>query len=256
MAAALGFAYGMGPCLLSCAPFLGPVFLASDGGIKKSWKIILPLSLGRLTAYSTFGFVVGLIGTYAKGMIISNEVRIVVGCAVLMMGAALLLRKPEKSCGSSSQSVSLQRMDDIQNRKISHREHRESRVQSFFYWITRQTPRLFSVANNAFRNPGNGTRMLLPGGLFLMGIGMTLSPCAPLGVVLFSASMSGSAGGGLLLGLSFGLGAIVIPALFFGIGMAYLGTQLRAQLQSWRPKIERLSALLLIVVGISNLARW
>lgn len=215
MAAALGFAYGMGPCLLSCAPFLGPVFLASDGGIKKSWKIILPLSLGRLTAYSTFGFVVGLIGTYAKGMVISDEVRIVVGCAVLMVGLALLLRKPEKSCGSSSQSVSLQRMD------------KRDRV-----------------------------RTLLPGGLFLMGVGMTLSPCAPLGVVLFSASMSGSAGGGLLLGLSFGLGAIVIPALFFGIGMAYLGTRLREQLQSWRPKIERLSALLLIVVGISNLARW
>jgi len=215
MAAALGFAYGMGPCLLSCAPFLGPVFLASDGGIKKSWKIILPLSLGRLTAYSTFGFVVGLIGTYAKGMVISDEVRIVVGCAVLMVGLALLLRKPEKSCGSSSQSVSLQRMD------------KRDRV-----------------------------RTLLPGGLFLMGVGMTLSPCAPLGIVLFSASMSGSAGGGLLLGLSFGLGAIVIPALFFGIGMAYLGTRLREQLQSWRPKIERLSALLLIVVGISNLARW
>lgn len=215
MAAALGFAYGMGPCLLSCAPFLGPVFLASDGGIKKSWKIILPLSLGRLTAYSTFGFVVGLIGTYAKGMVISDEVRIVVGCAVLMVGLALLLRKPEKSCVSSSQSVSLQRMD------------KRDRV-----------------------------RTLLPGGLFLMGVGMTLSPCAPLGVVLFSASMSGSAGGGLLLGLSFGLGAIVIPALFFGIGMAYLGTRLREQLQSWRPKIERLSALLLIVVGISNLARW
>jgi cytochrome c biogenesis protein CcdA len=99
-------------------------------------------------------------------------------------------------------------------------------------------------------------RVLLPGGLFLMGIGMALSPCAPLGVVLFSASLTGSAAGGLLLGVSFGLGAIVIPALAYGIGMAYLGTQLREQLQSWRPKIERISALLLVAVGISNLAGW
>lgn len=216
MAATLGFAYGMGPCLISCLPFLGPVFLASDGGIKKSWKIILPLSLGRLTAYSAFGATVGMAGHYVKGTITADSVRIVVGCAVLMMGLALLLRKQEKVCATSnSQSVPLQRMD----RKDSQ-------------------------------------RMLMPGGLFLMGIGMTLSPCAPLGLVLFSASMTGSAAGGLLLGLSFGLGAIVIPAIAYGVGMAYMGTRLREQLQGWRPKIERVSALLLVVVGISNLARW
>lgn len=216
MAAALGFAYGMGPCLISCLPFLGPVFLASDGGLKNSWKIILPLSLGRLTAYSAFGATVGMAGHYVKGSITTDSVRIVVGCAVLMMGLALLLRRTEKACASSnSQTVPLQRMD------------------------RKESP-----------------RMLMPGGLFLMGIGMALSPCAPLGLVLFSASMTGSAAGGLLLGLSFGLGAIVIPAIAYGVGMAYLGTQLREQLQNWRPKIERVSALLLVAVGISNLARW
>jgi thiol:disulfide interchange protein DsbD len=59
-----------------------------------------------------------------------------------------------------------------------------------------------------------------------------------------------------LLGLSFGLGAIVIPAIAYGVGMAYMGARLREQLQDWRPKIERISALLLVAVGISNLARW
>jgi thiol:disulfide interchange protein DsbD len=68
--------------------------------------------------------------------------------------------------------------------------------------------------------------------------------------------MTGTATGGLLLGMSFGLGAIVIPAIIYGIGLAYLGTRLREQLNSWRPVIERISALLLIAVGISNLARW
>ncbi len=216
MAATLGFAYGMGPCLISCLPFLGPVFLASDGGIKKSWKIILPLSLGRLTAYSTFGMIVGMLGHYVKDTIANDTVRIVIGCAVLMVGLALLLRKPGSSCGpAQAQSVPLQRM---------------ARTES--------------------------PQTLLPGGLFLMGIGMTLSPCAPLGIVLFSASLTGSAAGGLLLGASFGFGAIVIPALAYGIGMAYLGTSLREQLQHWRPRIERISALLLIAVGIGNLARW
>jgi thiol:disulfide interchange protein DsbD len=214
MAAALGFAYGMGPCLISCAPFLGPVFLANEGGIKQSWKLILPLSLGRLTAYATFGAVVGAFGYYAKGAVVSDSVRVIVGCAVLMMGMALLLRGPKKSCGASPLQV-MRRMDKRDN------------VQT-----------------------------LMPGGLFLMGIGMTLSPCAPLGVVLFSAAMSGSALGGLALALSFGLGAIVIPALFFGVGIAYLSTGLRQQLNSWRPGIERISAILLIAVGLSNLISW
>lgn len=216
MAATLGFAYGMGPCLISCLPFLGPVFLASDGGIRKSWKIILPLSLGRLTAYSTFGLIVGMLGHYVKDTIATDTIRILIGCAVLMMGLALLLRKPGIACGSAQAQVApLQRMDK------------------------RKSP-----------------PMLLPGGLFLMGIGMALSPCAPLGIVLFSASLTGSAAGGLLLGMSFGLGAIVIPAVAYGIGMAYMGTRLREQLQSWCPKIERISALLLVAVGVSNLARW
>ncbi len=216
MAAALGFAYGLGPCLISCAPFLGPVFLACDGGVRKSWKIILPLSLGRLTAYSSFGLIAGALAHYVKDAIATDTVRVVIGCAALMIGLALLLRKPGNACGSEQvQSVPLQRM-----------KKRESTV------------------------------VLMPVGLFLMGISMALTPCAPLGIVLFSAAMTGSAAGGLLLGMSFGLGAIVIPAIVYGVGLAYLGTRLREQLNSWRPIIERISALLLVAVGISNLARW
>ncbi len=228
MAAALGFAYGMGPCLISCAPFLGPVFLASDGGIKNSWKIILPLSLGRLSAYSTFGFVVGTVGHFVKGAQVTDSVRIVVGVAVLMMGLALLLRKPQQSCFAT---VGLDSTQQVAGRNP-----------------VVQVMRRIDISN--------GARTLMPGGLFLMGIGMTLSTCAPLGIVLFSAAMSGSPWNGLLLAFSFGLGAIVIPALFFGIGMAYLGTQLREKLNTWRPGIERLSATLLVLVGISNIARW
>jgi thiol:disulfide interchange protein DsbD len=216
MAAALGFAYGLGPCLISCAPFLGPVFLASDSGIKKSWQIILPLSLGRLTAYGSFGLIAGALANYVKDAIATDTIRIVIGCAALLMGLALLLRKSGKACVSEKgQSVPLQRMDKKESSSV-----------------------------------------LMPAGLFLMGVSMALTPCAPLGIVLFSAAMTGTATGGLLLGMSFGLGAIVIPAIIYGIGLAYLGTRLREQLNSWRPVIERISALLLIAVGISNLARW
>lgn len=260
MAATLGFAYGMGPCLISCLPFLGPVFLASDGGIKKSWKIILPLSLGRLTAYSAFGATVGMAGHYVKDTITTDSVRIVVGCAVLMMGLALLLRRTDKSCISIASKNSSPNSKHEASPPPCRGRVREGVEPLVFHDSTPipafplQGGRSEAGALNAGLASAPST--LLPGGLFLMGIGMTLSPCAPLGIVLFSASMTGSAAGGLLLGLSFGLGAIVIPAIAYGIGMAYLGTRLREQLQNWRPKIERVSALLLVTVGISNLARW
>ncbi len=216
MAAALGFAYGMGPCLVSCAPFLAPVFLASDGGMKQSWRILLPLSLGRLAAYSSLGAVAGAFGYYVKGVAVTPALHLLIGSAVLMMGVALLLRKPATACAAAapSNSAPLRRME---------------------------VP---------------ARRTLLPGGLFLMGVAMALSPCAPLGLVLFSAAMSGGIRAGGMLGLSFGLGAIVIPALVYGTVVAYMSSRLRERLQEWRPRIEHLSAVLLVVVGIGNLARW
>ncbi len=244
MAATLGFAYGMGPCLISCAPFLGPVFLASDGGIKKSWQLILPLSLGRLTAYSAFGLVVGAAGHYVKGAITADSVRLVVGCAVLMMGLALLLRKTEKHCAAASSKPV---------RLIPKNSFDESATRN--QWIVgRVLTRHVGLKPDLRKASAPAT--LLPGGLFLMGIAMALSPCAPLSLVLFSAGMSGSALNGMWLGLSFGLGAIVVPSIVYGVGMAYMGARLREQLQEWRPAIERISALMLVAVGISNLARW
>jgi sulfite exporter TauE/SafE len=216
MAAVLGFAYGMGPCLVSCAPFLGPVFLSSDGGIRNSWRIILPLSLGRLTAYVLFGAVAGEMGRFVKVGMAASSVHGIVGTAALLMGLALLWRKRGASgCladGPGTGWRPLQRID------------------------------------------GTG-RTMMPWALYMMGVGMALSPCAPLGIVLFSAAVAGSAGSGALLGVSFGLGAIIVPAIVYGIGMAYLGVQLRRQLRDWRPLVERASAVLLVLVGIGNLVR-
>ncbi|MDP2751629.1 MAG: sulfite exporter TauE/SafE family protein [Rhodocyclaceae bacterium] len=205
MALALGLAYGMGPCLISCLPYLGPVFLARDFTLRQSWRVVLPLSLGRLAGYSTFGLAAGFAGHMVKDGIAAPTVRLVVGAAALMMGLALLWRQPACACSFSR---------------------------------SRSEP-----------------RTLLPGGLFLMGLGMALTPCAPLGVVLFSAATSGSAMQGGALGLFFGLGAIVVPSLVYGIGAAYFGRRLREELKNWRPAMERIAAGLLILVGLSNLLK-
>jgi sulfite exporter TauE/SafE len=218
MAMALGLLYGLGPCLVSCLPYLGPVFLARDFSWRRSWRVVLPLSLGRLAGYSTFGAAAGWAGHYVKDSAAASPLlQLLFGAAALMVGLALFWqRRPACAAGAAPAAggLPLRRFD-----------------------------------------PGAEPRPLLPGGLFLMGVGMALTPCGPLGVVLFSAAASGHALSGFLLGLSFGLGAIIVPSLVYGLGVAYLGGRLREQLGSWRPRIEALSAGLLILVGMSQLIR-
>lgn len=215
MAIALGLVFGMSACTITCLPYLGPVFLASDGGIRHSWRTLLPFSLGRLTSYAIMAAAAGMAGHYlGKAGDAGDEVRWLLGAAAILVGLALLLRRRRgASCAATSPKESV-------------------------------------IEQGGDAAP---QKLLMPGGLFLMGAGMALSPCAPLGTVLFSAAATGSAWHGLALGLGFGLGAIAIPSLVYGVGVAYLGSRLRQRLQQWQPRIETLSALLLILVGGRNL---
>jgi sulfite exporter TauE/SafE len=218
MALVLGLVYGLGPCLVSCLPYLGPVFLARDFSLRRSWRVVLPLSLGRLAGYSLFGAVAGWAGHYVKDSAADLPLlHLLFGAAALMVGLALFWQRRPACAVAAAPSAGGQPL------------------------------RRFDF--------GAEPRPLLPGGLFLMGAGMALTPCGPLGVVLFSAAASGHAAGGFLLGLGFGLGAIVVPSLVYGLGVAYLGGRLREQLGPWRPRIEALSAGLLVLVGMSQLIR-
>ncbi len=218
MAFALGLVYGLGPCLVSCLPYLGPVFLARDFSWRRSWRVVLPLSLGRLSGYTAFGALAGWVGHYAKeGMAVSSSLHLLIGAAALMVGLSLLrLQRP-----ACAMAAAIPAGESVPLRRFSG---------------------------------GPAEQTLLPGGLFLMGVGMALTPCGPLGVVLFSAAASGAAVSGLLLGGGFGLGAIVVPSLVYGLGVAYFGRRLREQLGPWMPRIERLSAGLLILVGLRQLS--
>jgi sulfite exporter TauE/SafE len=221
MAMALGLVYGLGPCLVSCVPYLGPVFLARDFSWRRSWRVVLPLSLGRLGGYSLFGTLAGWAGRYVKDSSTASPLlHLIIGAAALMIGLALFWQRRPACAGAVALTGG----------------------------ATQTTP----VRRLDFRSE---PRALLPGGLFLMGVGMALTPCGPLGIVLFSAAASGYAGNGFLLGAGFGLGAIVVPSLVYGFGVAYFGGRLREQLGPWRPRIEALCSGLLILTGMSQLIR-
>ncbi len=212
MAMLLGLVFGMSSCTIACLPFLGPIFIASEGGVRRSWRIMLPFSLGRLTSYAALSAVAGFTGQFLGNGAAGQELRWLMGVAALLLGVALLLRRPTAPRCASHAEVTLQP---------------DRRAQS--------------------------AQALLPGGLFLLGAGMAMSPCAPLGSVLFSAAAGADAWHGLWLGLGFGLGAIVIPTIFYGIGFAWFGSRLREQLCNSHKYIVRLSAALLIITGAGNL---
>ena len=207
LAMAMGLIFGLGPCNIACLPYLGPVFLARDGGLRHSWRTIVPFSLGRLTGYTLLGLLAGLTGQILDKQLDSPWVPMVLGGATILVGFSLLFsnKKVKSSCSSAS-----------------------------------KTRRLLGKLN---------LKKFLPNGLFFMGVGMALNPCAPLGKVMLAASATTSAVVGSSLGLGFGLGAVLVPAIVFGVGMAYIGGQLREQLAQWRTTLEKTSAILLIFLG-------
>lgn len=96
----------------------------------------------------------------------------------------------------------------------------------------------------------------MPLPLFMMGGGMALNPCAPLATVLLAAAVTGDATQGMVLGLAFGVGAVIVPALLFSLVVAHFGAQVREHLFARRTALERMAGSLLIMVGIMTMTGW
>jgi sulfite exporter TauE/SafE len=203
----IGLVFGIGPCTITCLPYLGPVFLSKQGGIRDSWKIILPFSMGRMSSYSALGALSGYAGASVDEMIHTPLIAWLLGGATVSVGLLIFWRsyRNKLACGSHGNRPKLQ--------------------------------------DNPF----------LPGGLFFMGVGMAATPCAPLATIMLTAAATASTYSGFLLGFCFGIGAVLVPALVFGIGMAYFGQRIREIMQVWRSTLERASACLLIVLGIGTI---
>ncbi len=203
----IGLVFGIGPCTITCLPYLGPVFLSKEGGIRDSWKIVLPFSMGRMSSYTALGALSGYAGASIEKMINTPMVAWVLGGATIAVGLLIFWRSYNKKSGCGSHG----------NRNM--------------------------LQDNPF----------LPGGLFFMGVGMAATPCAPLATIMITAAATASTFSGFLLGFSFGIGAVLVPALAFGIGMAYFGQRIREIMQIWRSVLERASACLLIILGVGTI---
>jgi len=215
----LGLTFGAGPCNIACLPYLGPVFMATGDGVRNSWRTLVPFSTGRLTGYALLGAVAGWAGLLVQEWVSHPGVRWILGGATIAVAMALLIRHYRNSASC-----------DSKHKSSSSPEVALSDLQ-------RSTP-------------------MLPGGLFFMGMGMALNPCAPLTTVIFAAAATASAMGGLSLGMGFGLGAVIIPSLIFAFGVAHMGAQIREHLENWRGPLEKLSVLLLLLMGTATILGW
>jgi len=215
-----GLAFGAGPCNVTCLPYLGPVFLKGDG-VKKSWRILLPFTLGRLTGYTSLGLLAGAAGQALTELLQSSIAGWILGTAAIIVGLNLLRNKSNASSCT--------------------KHHAPAKEQTV----------------NFTRQPTSAqAKTLMPGALFFMGTGMALNPCVPLTAILAAAAASGNAISGLSLGLSFGIGAIVIPTFVFGLLVAHFGNELKRHLGHLEKHIGKFSGSLLILLGIATIIGW
>ncbi|WP_428634838.1 sulfite exporter TauE/SafE family protein [Sedimenticola sp.] len=215
----LGLGFGSGPCNIACLPYLGPVFVATGDGVNKAWHILLPFSAGRLSGYALLGTFSGLLGLMVQDWIASPWVRWILGGATLAVAFSLIWRRHKRDSGC----------------RAGHRNARSMAV----------APPVPTELAGA-----------LPSGLFLMGAGMALNPCAPLSTVILAAATTGSAQEGMLLGVDFGIGAVLVPTLIYTLGVAHFGQQLKQHMSRWGNALENASVGLLLLMGTGTALGW
>lgn len=87
-------------------------------------------------------------------------------------------------------------------------------------------------------------------GFFTIGATMSVNPCAPIMALLAVAVNSNSIYNATALGLFFGVGAVLFSIIFYGFIISKVIKGLMAQFSAYKLYIERIAAVLLIIVGV------
>jgi len=87
-------------------------------------------------------------------------------------------------------------------------------------------------------------------GLFGIGALVSINPCAPILTLIALSANSGSVSNAIGMGVSFGLGAVLIPFLFYGFFLSNVLRGLLVEFKSYAKVIEIAASLLLVVVGV------
>lgn len=94
----MGLIFGAGPCNITCLPYLGPVLLGQEGGVRRSWRLVLPFSGGRLAGYGMLGAVAGGAGYGVTELLDTGAAAVALGAATVVAGLLLIRRAGRASC--------------------------------------------------------------------------------------------------------------------------------------------------------------
>ncbi|MDA3946761.1 MAG: sulfite exporter TauE/SafE family protein [Helicobacteraceae bacterium] len=87
-------------------------------------------------------------------------------------------------------------------------------------------------------------------GLFGIGALVSVNPCAPVLTLVALSANSGSVLNAVGMGISFGVGAVLVPFLFYGFFLSNVVRGLLVEFKAYTKSIEIAAALLLTTVGI------
>ncbi len=98
----------------------------------------------------------------------------------------------------------------------------------------------------------------LPGalGYYLLGIGISLSACAPVMTLIATSINAAGSLHALLLGIAFGLGAVSAMMLVYGMLVSQIAKGIVERFKAHHQWIEKGAGVLLLAVGISLFAGW
>lgn len=221
----LGLSMGLTACTVTCLPFLGTWALGRGRGHDLAMRDTWLFLGGRVLAYGLLGLLAGWMGARLAGWLSGGIGHLAIGLASCLAGGVLiyqLLRSAQPRTADAATSA----------RPLQFHRQRPSAGMSA-----------------GCRRPSSGAR--LPP--FLLGLSLSLTPCAPLGWLLGICSLSGSALAGAGHGLAFGLGAAVTPLLLLVPLFGTLGARLlsgRAWLHRW---LAGGAGAVLMVLGIRRL---
>lgn len=93
-------------------------------------------------------------------------------------------------------------------------------------------------------------------GFYTMGVGISLSACAPVMTLIASSIYAPSAAHALLMGAAFGAGAVAAMLLVYGVLLTHIAREITMRFRAHHRIIERGAGVLLLAVGVGVISGW
>jgi cytochrome c biogenesis protein CcdA len=103
----VGFSYGASVCTFTCMPFLAPLLINARQDRAGVMRVLVPFSLGRMSAYIVIALVATMGAGVVKSMIDDSDIsRYILSLSTLIMGLVVLYKsyKNTQTCCTKSES--------------------------------------------------------------------------------------------------------------------------------------------------------